>query len=179
MELTSRDVTERTLKMNKTTEVIVDFLRSRSKSVQRQEAGENLVIKEVHYPRWVTRDHYDVCRRGSPQHAVRSGGVPSREGGYSMVFSISFISDFASATFFDTLDVAKGPSLGANFTLACLYTLLAHPFELELAAEHGLEKGLVRVSIGLEDVDMLLSLFKEALTKTENAVGLQRVEAQL
>lgn len=87
-----------------------------------------------------------------------------------MLFSIAFISDFASVAFYDALDVAKGPSLGTNFTLACPYTILGHPFELGWAATHGVEQGLVRVSVGLEDTDMLLSLFKEALAKAENAV---------
>lgn len=176
MELNSRDVTERVHKMNRSAEAIVDFLRSRTVSVQRPEEQENLVIKEVYYPKWITRDQYDFCRRGSSQHVERSGvRPPSREGGYSMLFSITFISDFASATFYDALDVAKGPSLGTNFTLCCPYTILGHPFELEWAAGHGVEQGLVRVSVGLEDTDMLLSLFREALTKTENAVRSQLI----
>lgn len=178
MELNSRDVTERVHKMNKSTEAIVDFLRSRATSVRDPGEQETLVIKDVYYPKWITRDQYDFCRRGSPQHLARSGKEPlSTEGGYSMLFSITFISDFASATFYDALDVAKGPSLGTNFTLCCPYTILGHPFELEWAAEHGVEQGLVRVSIGLEGIDTLLSLFKEAVTKTENAVRSQLTTA--
>jgi hypothetical protein len=53
--------------------------------------------------------------------------------------------------------------------LACPCTILGHPLE-------GYAWGrasLVRISVGLADSDMLLSLFKEALAKTENAVQLK------
>jgi len=46
----------------------------------------------------------------------------------------------------------KGQSLGTNFTYACPYTILAHYFELEWAAEYGVKEGLVRTSVGVEEM---------------------------
>lgn len=65
--------------------------------------------------------------------------------------------------FYDNLAIYKGPSLGTNFTLACPYTILAHYNELEWAKEYGVDRWLIRVSVGLEDPDWLLQTFKDAL----------------
>jgi hypothetical protein len=67
-------------------------------------------------------------------------------------------------TFFDALDVAKGPSLGTNFTLACPYTLLAHYHELDFAMEYNVQPNLLRVSVGLESFDCLKDKFDHALS---------------
>lgn len=44
--------------------------------------------------------------------------------GYGGLFSIVFADGVSAASFYDALDVQKGPSLGTNFTLCCPYTLL-------------------------------------------------------
>ena len=88
-------------------------------------------------------------------------------GGYGGLFSLVFYSEKDAAQFFDALQVSKGPSLGTNFTLACPYTILAHFNELEWASEYGVKKELVRVSIGLEDVNVLLNIFRNALDNVE------------
>jgi cystathionine gamma-synthase len=62
--------------------------------------------------------------------------------------------------FFDALNVFKGPSLGTNFTLACPYTLLAHYTELDWAEGFGVDRRLVRVSVGLEHVDVRYDMMK-------------------
>ena len=64
--------------------------------------------------------------------------------------------------FYDALRVSKGPSLGTNFTLACPYTLLAHFDELDWVESIGVSPHLVRVSIGLEEVDDLARRFDDA-----------------
>ena len=64
---------------------------------------------------------------------------------------------------YDRLAVNKGPSLGAEFTLACPYTLLAHYNELPFAAENHIEANLIRVSAGGEDTDDLIARFEKAL----------------
>lgn len=69
--------------------------------------------------------------------------------------------------FFDTLDVAKGPSLGTNFTLASPYTLLAHYGELEWARGYGVEENLVRISVGLEETAELVGVVRKALEAVE------------
>lgn len=59
--------------------------------------------------------------------------------------------------------MAKGPSLGTNFTLCCAYTLLAHYSELEWAAEYGVFEHLVHISVGIEDAGILEDLVRRAL----------------
>ena len=81
----------------------------------------------------------------------------------------------AAHAFFDSLDCAKGPSLGTNFTLACPYTLYGHWGELEWAAEHGVPEDLIRVSIGMEDTDRLLGVFAAAVQAAERALVSSRI----
>ncbi len=72
--------------------------------------------------------------------------------------------DRNAMAFYDHLRVCKGPSLGANYTLACPYTLLAHYDELDSVAAQGVSPYLVRVSVGLEDLTELKARFDEALS---------------
>lgn len=65
--------------------------------------------------------------------------------------------------FYDKLHVFKGPSLGTNFTLASPYAILAHYYELDWAAQYGVDKHLIRVSVGLEDAEELVHIFLSAL----------------
>ncbi|KAG1851947.1 pyridoxal phosphate-dependent transferase [Suillus subluteus] len=92
------------------------------------------------------------------------------EGGYGGLFSLTFTSLAASQAFFDNMPFQKGPSLGTNFTLACPYTILAHYLELGWAAEYGVEEGLVRISVGMEEREGLLEGFKFALRAAEAVV---------
>jgi cystathionine gamma-synthase len=87
----------------------------------------------------------------------------SKSGGYGYLLSIQFIEPDAVIAFHDALDVAKGPSLGTNFTLCCPYTLLAHFSELEWAAKFGVVEHLVRIRVGVEDLEILASIVQRAL----------------
>lgn len=61
-------------------------------------------VKKVHYPKYnPTRDFYDMCR------------LP--QGGYGGLLSVVFYTQTEAVLFYDTLETAKGPSLGTNFTL--------------------------------------------------------------
>ncbi|KIM91325.1 hypothetical protein PILCRDRAFT_810588 [Piloderma croceum F 1598] len=156
MELNSRDLEKRTSVIDVNTEAVCDFLRSHSI------AGgmSSSVIKDILYPKWITRDKYDHCR---VKQRKRDVGEEGRDGGFGGLFSITFTTAAASATFFDTLSCYKGPSLGTNFTLACPYTILAHYSELEWAAKYGVEETLVRISVGMEDKEALLRCMEAAL----------------
>ena len=83
--------------------------------------------------------------------------------GYGCLLSIVLKEDRDEKKFFDALDFNKGPSLGTNCTLVCPYTLLAHYTELEWALSYGVDKRLVRVSVGLEDIDIIIDKFNTAL----------------
>jgi cystathionine gamma-synthase len=163
MERNSRDFRRRTPVIDENTEAICDFLRSHSI------AGgvPSAVIKEVFYPKWMTRDKYEYCRIKSTRFGVGLHDASGRDGGFGGLFSLTFTTATASRTFFDTLSCLKGPSLGTNFTLACPYTILAHYTELEWAAEYGVEESLIRVSVGMEEKGVLLHCFEAALKAAE------------
>lgn len=138
LERNSRDFATRIKRINATTEAVCDLLQTHPK------------IKAVYYPKYSdTLPYYNACR--------------SKNGGYGGLFSITFYNKRSAVAFFDSLETAKGPSLGTNFTLSSPYTLLAHYGELEWAAQFGVEADLVRVSVGLEDTAELIATFKKAL----------------
>ena len=138
LEENSRGYESRVRTMNASAEILCEHLRA------------HLAVKEVYFPKWITRDAYDAVRR--------------EDGGYGAMFSL-LLNDAENTTpkFYDALRVAKGPSLGTDFTIACPYTLLAHYDELEWAQECGVSRWLVRVSVGTEDVEELIRRFDSAL----------------
>lgn len=111
------------------------------------------LVSSVYYPKFVCREHYDAVKRP--------------EGGYGGLFSMELHSEKAAQQFYDNLHCAKGPSLGTNFTLASPYTILAHYTELDWAEQFGVSRYLVRVSVGLEERQNLLDIFKKALDAIE------------
>ena len=153
MERNSRDFRRRCKAIDGNAEAVCNLLQSHS------HAGG--AIKHVFYPKWSSRENYERCRKRGPD------GVAT--GGFGGLLSLTFRSDAASAAFFDSLPINKGPSLGTNFSLACPYTVIAHYTELEWAAEYGVEKGLVRVSVGMEGKEDLLGRFKIAIEAAEAA----------
>lgn len=154
MERNSRNFAWRIRIIDENTLAVCDFLRSRS--IAGGTSIPSPVIKEVFYPKYITTENYLSCK------------LP--EGGYGGLFSLTFTSTAASRAFFDNMPFQKGPSLGTNFTLACPYTILAHYFELGWAAEYGVEEGLVRISVGMEERQGLLEGFKVALRAAEAAM---------
>lgn len=164
MERNSRDFITRVERINENAEALCEMLLKES---QRPEAER--VIKKVQFPKYETREHYDRCRRKTALLAD-SG----KEGGYGGLFSIFFTSEEAATTFYDNLSCAKGPSLGTNFTLASPYAILAHYTELDWAAQFGVEKTLIRVSVGLEAENVLLDMFSHAADKAREALAARR-----
>ncbi|KAI1785957.1 PLP-dependent transferase [Ganoderma leucocontextum] len=170
MERNSRDFRRRIHAIDANALAVCEFLRSRSLAASAPPSAP-VAVKDVIYPRWVTPAHYARCRVRDP-----ATGAPA--GGYGGLFSLTFTSGAASRAFFDALPCMKGPSLGSNFTLACPYTILAHYAELDWAASWGVEEGLVRVSVGLEEREALLRGVGEALEAAEAAVLKEEGEAQ-
>ncbi|KAI9847889.1 MAG: Structural maintenance of chromosomes protein 6 [Thelocarpon superellum] len=146
MERNSRDYASRIQRINANAEAIGRTLRSHGQ------------VKTVYYPKYnPTRSHYDACR--------------TPDGGYGGLLSVTFSSTAAAVIFFDRLETAKGPSLGTNFTLSCPYTLLAHYGELDWVAQFGVERDLVRVSIGLEETLSLIATFERALAAISSSTA--------
>lgn len=145
MERNSRDFLSRVVRIDGNSEAICDSLRS------------SPLVKDVYYPKYnPSRSIYDAFRQPG--------------GGYGGLLSIVFNEQTRAQAFFDAMEIAKGPSLGTNFTLCSPYVLLAHYQELPWAAEFGVDPYLVRVSVGLEDMTHLQATFQKAL-EAAAAVG--------
>jgi cystathionine gamma-synthase len=134
-----RDFPERNARINETSELLADFLQ------------EHNDVETVWYPKFVAPLFTNYQKKG---------------GGYGGLMSIHLHSHICQRTFYDTLDVAKGPSLGTNFTLVCPYTLLAHYHELDFAMSYNVPPNLIRIAVGLEDFDELKEKFSYALNKS-------------
>jgi cystathionine gamma-synthase len=159
MERNSRDFKKRVHVINQNAEAVCDLLKSTQSSYPD-------LIKDVCYPKYVTRENYEACR---------AANLPSGVSAFGGLFSVTFHETSASHAFFDTLLVQKGPSLGTNFTLASPYVVLAHYAELDWAKEFGVEEGLVRVSVGIEDREALLKVFENALDIAKAATEPKKV----
>jgi cystathionine gamma-synthase len=166
LERNSRDFKRRARAIDANTEAVCDFLYSHSlDAVDPQHSGAPL-IKTVYYPKFTTTEHYMRCRyQGDDDSDNRESAA-----GYGGLFSLTFTSPSAAKVFFDTLECAKGPSLGTNFTLASPYTILAHYPELDWAEGWGVDRNLVRISIGVEDIKVLLKGMRDALDAADKAV---------
>ena len=139
LEKNSRDFSSRIQKINTNTEFICDYLKSHKE------------IEIVYYPKFIDQKNYDLIKK--------------ENGGYSGLFSIILKDKDFAVEFYNKLTIAKGPSLGTNFTLCCPYTLLAHFDELEWAEENDIPSHLIRVSVGLEDKNELLNIFNNSLKR--------------
>jgi cystathionine gamma-synthase len=107
-------------------------------------------VERVWYPKWEFTEAYEAVRRP--------------DGGWgSLITFLPRDAERRSPQIYDRLTLCKGPSLGTEFTLACPFTLLAHYTELDWAESCGVSRYLIRVSIGLEEVEELWRRFEAAL----------------
>lgn len=146
--LNSSDFEERNQQINETSEILADWLK----------------------------DHPDADKVWYPKYAPLYPSLMRQndKAGYGGLLSILLDSHVCQRSFYDTLDVAKGPSLGTNFTLVCPYTLLAHYHELEFASRYNVPPNLLRISVGLEDVDVLKDKFEKAFDQSRLYPKLQQ-----
>ncbi len=161
LEYNSRDFVIRSSKINVTTRKLISYL------------NENEYVQRVYYPVDCNNNdsslelmHSNLLRRSDSnmsKYMVDNEYQP----GYGYLISILFKDNIDVMKFYDALDVHKGPSLGTNFTLVCPYTLLAHYTELSWAADYGVNEKLIRISVGLEDIDYLISKFNKAIESSK------------
>lgn len=132
----SDDVSQRTHAINHNAEQLADWLRTHD------------AVESVYYP------------KGDPAYEA----IRKTNAGYGGLLSI-VLKDAASQTpgVFDSLRVCKGPNLGTHFTLCCPYTILAHYDELDDVETHGVSRWLLRISVGCEPVEELITRFEDAL----------------
>ena len=144
MERNSRHFVSRIERINDNAEAICDVLRVHP------------LVKTVYYPKYnSSRVFYDDCR--------------TPNGGYGGLLSFTFREIKHAVAFYDRIETAKGPSLGTNFTLTSPYVILAHFLELDWASQFGVPSDLIRISVGLEDVEDLKARFATALKAAEVA----------
>lgn len=143
LEINSRDYEERTIRANINTEKLLS-------EVLLPEEGK--LCKKIYYPTVSSKETFKNYE-----------SVRNEHGGYGCMFSVAFHNEGDAEAFYDSLKVFKGPSNGTNFTLACPYVHLAHHSELEEVSKFGADPNLIRVSVGLEDVEWLLKVFSNAI----------------
>ncbi len=92
---------------------------------------------------------------------VNSNGI------YSGVISVTFNKDFESV--YNTLNFAKGPSLGTEFTLLMPYVYLAHYDYIKTVYGQNILKNinlpinLLRISVGTENIDNIIAEFDRVI----------------
>jgi cystathionine gamma-synthase len=90
-----------------------------------------------------------------------------RKSDSSVAGIISVVFDKKLAHYYDQLHLAKGPSLGTNFTLAMPYIYLAHYDYIKTEQgraklkELGVNPELLRISVGIEPVEKIMAAFKD------------------
>ena len=132
----SRGFLERMEPVNRNAEALVNVL------------VDHPMVEQVWYPTLRDQENYQKIQRDGR--------------GFGGLVSFSLKNDKQAPKFFDELQVSKGPSLGNEFTLACPYTLLAHYDELDWAEGCGVPANLIRISVGAEDEEALISTFLAA-----------------
>jgi cystathionine gamma-synthase len=148
IERNSRDYLLRTVKLNHNASSLVQYLQSCAKDPKS-------AIRKVYYPSInASGEHYKQFMRPATLDFTP---------GYGCLFSVELEDLPTTIAFYDTLNVHKGPHLGAPFTLAFAYTMCAYATKLDWAAGYGLKPTQIRISVGLENTGTLLEEFRIAV----------------
>jgi len=137
LEQNSRDFIERVKTMSSNSIALYEFLTSHP------------AVEKVH--------HSIADESGIYDHLQRE------DGGHGGLLSFVLKDRERSPAVYDALEFCKGPSLGTNYSLTCPYTLLAHYDELDWAETCGVDRHLIRFSVGLEAEEVILERVKRAL----------------
>uniref|UniRef100_K3X5K5 Cystathionine gamma-synthase n=1 Tax=Globisporangium ultimum (strain ATCC 200006 / CBS 805.95 / DAOM BR144) TaxID=431595 RepID=K3X5K5_GLOUD len=143
---TSVDVLSRLAKVNASSSIIAKRLKTHP------------LVKDIFYP--------ELHENTEPFTKFLTTTSPGQENEprFGPLLSIVLHGDLPVAqSFYDTVTIAKGPSLGTNFTICCPYSLLAHYYELDFIESCGVDRNLIRISVGLEDVEEIWQDLENAL----------------
>ncbi|KAH8658400.1 cystathionine gamma-synthase [Xylariales sp. PMI_506] len=150
LEANSRDVLPRSAQMNTNAASLVAML-------DKFADDPACPLKHVYYP--------STCPRSADNfHARMRPATTEFTPGYGGLFTLEFDTVESSARFYNALNVCKGPSIGADFTLALPYVQVVFKHEKDWAAQYGLSETIVRVSVGIEDTESLMAVFLEAIS---------------
>ncbi|KAI1378584.1 cystathionine gamma-synthase [Hypoxylon crocopeplum] len=84
--------------------------------------------------------------------------------GYGCLFSVELDTLEHAARFYDALNVYHGPHFGAHLTIAMPYNAVTYGKEHpEHHASYGLKQEQIRIGVGLEDVEVLLRICRDAV----------------
>ena len=114
------------------------------------------LVKQVYYP----------GLKSHPDHSVAKSYFKGHSGLMSFVLQGDVKQN--TARFYDNLGdpILKGPSLGSERSLICLYTILAHYDDPpEKLARMGLNLYLLRISVGIEPIDEIIRAFEAAFDR--------------
>lgn len=112
------------------------------------------LVREVHFP----------GLKGNRNAAVERKYMKGSSGLMSFVLKNSTREN--AALFYDNIadPIIKGPSLGAEQTMICPYVLLAHYDNTDEELEAlGLDRYLIRISVGVEAADSIIANIENAL----------------
>ena len=150
----SADYRSRSRVLNENAALLVEYLHS---LVSDKESS----VSRVYYPTVSpTRANYDTYKR--PQ-------TPEFQPGYGCLFSVEFDSLEAAIAFYNNLHVHDGPHLGAHLTIALPYVRAVYGEQLEKGEEYGLRQTQIRISVGLEEPQELLQIFRYAIQMADMA----------
>ncbi|KUM66873.1 hypothetical protein ACN42_g144 [Penicillium freii] len=82
--------------------------------------------------------------------------IRRRDGGYGHLLGIIFRDNETARRFYDGVDIFKGGSFGTIFTLSTPFAQLTTDAERARFAGAGIPSHIVRISIGMEDIDALV-----------------------
>ncbi|KAL8704245.1 MAG: hypothetical protein Q9201_002591 [Fulgogasparrea decipioides] len=141
LEYNSRKFLPRASRMNQTALYLVSLLQCYALT-------PSSTLTHVYYPStcWSLANYQDRMRLDSPEFTPGFGGL----------FTLEFESETAASTFFNVLEIHKGPSLGVCVTLAQPYVQTVFARDKQWAASYGLSETIVRISVGLEDEKLLV-----------------------
>jgi cystathionine gamma-synthase len=102
-------------------------------------------------------------------HEASSENFSKIQKGNNVPGLLSVVFDKDLAFYYDKLQVAKGPSLGTEFTLAMPYVYLAHyeylksEMGLHVLKKLGINPNLLRISVGAEPIENIIKAFQLVL----------------
>ena len=95
--------------------------------------------------------------------------IRNAQGGPGSIITIYLKHPEKMDAFYSALSVAKGPSFGTDFTMACPFMYLAH-YDMvsteegrDLVWSYGLDPDLIRISVGAEPIEAIIATFEKAL----------------
>ncbi|XWX01360.1 hypothetical protein V2A60_009387 [Cordyceps javanica] len=158
LERNSRDYLARTAVLNKNASYLVSLLEPLTRHHHHRSP-----LNHVYHPStcWSAKNYAARMRQATDDF------VP----GFGYLLTLEFCSVEAAGAFFDALQVCKGPSIGAQVTLALPYVQVVFAKEKPWAARYGLSEAIVRISVGLEDQKALAMTCLQAMRAADAVVN--------